>query len=86
MTVLWQASIDNSYTIFYGKTPDTPMQVDGGLAFQNGPMCVAIANLEANTLYYFSDGVTWYGTRSDKLQPPVQYTTSSAPNQQVKIQ
>jgi hypothetical protein len=85
VTVLWQGTIDNSYTIFYGKTPDCPMQVDGGLAFQDGPMCVAIANLEANTLYYFSSGVTVNGVRSPKLDPPVQYTTSSAPNQQMQI-
>jgi len=82
--VEWTATTADEYSIFYGKTPEAnDMQVYGGKAWAVGQMCVAIANLEANTTYYFTDAVTWYDVTGPRLQPPVAYTTTSAPNQKV---
>jgi hypothetical protein len=84
--VEWQATIPDEYSIFYGKTAEAnEMQVYGGHAWAAGPMCVAIANLEADTTYYFTNAVTWYDVTGPRLEPPVQYKTTSAPNQRVSL-
>jgi hypothetical protein len=86
VTVEWQATIPDEYSIFYGKTSDAnDMQVYGGKAWAAGPMCVAIANLDANTTYYFTNAVTWHDVTGPRLQPPVAYTTNAAPNQKVNL-
>jgi hypothetical protein len=86
VTVQWQATVPDEYTIFYGKTPAADeMQVYGGKAWAPGPMCVAIANLDSNTTYYFTNQVTSSDVTGLKLDPSVAYRTSNTANQKVKL-
>ena len=80
------AKAGDSYTILYGKTDPPDTQVDGGDALQDGPMTVTIGNLDADTIYYFSDIVTRFGdpdccsqTQSLPL-PPITYSTTPGAN------
>jgi Fibronectin type III domain len=84
VTVVWTATKGDGYTILYGKEPTPDTQADGGVAIQDGTMVLSLGNLEANTLYYFSDIVTSNGAVSSPL-PPITYTTTTAHGQSVNL-
>ena len=85
VTVVWTATTDDRYTILYGKNASPEIQADGGIAVRNGPMTLSLSNLEANTVYYFSDIVTNPTGAESPALPPITYTTTTATTQELRM-